>query len=382
MKNKYYIVGSGIVGCVIAHELAEKNAKVTIYERREHVGGNLYDYTDEHGIHVHLYGPHIFHTKIERVWDYVTKFCSWQDYNLVCGSVMDGICVPTSFDFESVDKFFPDEAKQIKEHIKSVFGDQKSATVLEMLECEDEYVRKFAQYLYDKDYAPYTAKQWGIPPEKVDRQIFKRVPVIFSYGSKYFDDPYQAMPKTGYKELIQNLLANENISVRTNTEALDFITIKHDTIYINGKPTDGTIIYTGPIDELFGCRYGRLPYRSLRFEWKYEDRESFQDMPVVAYPQAEGYTRITEYKKLPFQNVKGTTYAVEYPLPYKKGEANEPYYPVLTDESNELFAKYKKLAEQVDNLICCGRLADFKYYNIDQAIDRALDVAEKLMIGE
>ena len=178
MKNKYYIVGSGIVGCVIAHELAEKNAEVTIYERREHVGGNLYDFTDEHGIHIHLYGPHIFHTRIERVWEYVTKFCGWQDYNLVCGSVMDGICVPTSFDFESVDKFFPDEAELIKEHIKSVFGDQKSATVLEMLECEDEYVQKFAQYLYDKDYAPYTAKQWGIPPEKVDRQIFKRVPKI------------------------------------------------------------------------------------------------------------------------------------------------------------------------------------------------------------
>ena len=382
MKNKYYIVGSGIVGCVIAHELAEKNAEVTIYERREHVGGNLYDFTDEHGIHVHLYGPHIFHTKIERVWEYVTRFCGWQDYNLVCGSVMDGICVPTSFDFESVDKFFPDEAELIKEHIKFVYGDQKSATVLEMLECEDEYVRKFAQYLYDKDYAPYTAKQWGIPPEKVDRQIFKRVPILFSYGSKYFDDPHQAMPETGYTELIKNLLANENISVKKNTEALDIISVNKDMVYINGKPADGTVIYTGPIDELFGCRYGRLPYRSLRFEWKYEDRESFQDMPVVAYPQAEGYTRITEYKKLPCQKVKGTTYAVEYPLPYKKGEANEPYYPVLTDESNELFAKYKELAEQVNNLICCGRLADFKYYNIDQAIDRALDGAEKLMNGE
>lgn len=284
MKNKYYIVGSGIVGCVIAHELAEKNAEVTIYERREHVGGNLYDFTDEHGIHVHLYGPHIFHTKIERVWEYVTRFCGWQDYNLVCGSVMDGICVPTSFDFESVDKFFPDEAELIKEHIKFVYGDQKSATVLEMLECEDEYVRKFAQYLYDKDYAPYTAKQWGIPPEKVDRQIFKRVPILFSYGSKYFDDPHQAMPETGYTELIKNLLANENISVKKNTEALDIISVNKDMVYINGKPADGTVIYTGPIDELFGCRYGRLPYRSLRFEWKYEDRESFQDMPVVAYP--------------------------------------------------------------------------------------------------
>ena len=383
MKNKYYIIGSGIVGCVIAHELAEKGCEVIVYERRGHVGGNLYDFTDEHGIHVHLYGPHIFHTKIERVWKYVSKFCRWQDYNLVCGSVMDGICVPTSFDFESVDQFFPDEAEVIKEHIKFVFGDQKSATVLEMLESEDEYVRKFAQYLYEKDYAPYTAKQWGIPPDKVDRQIFKRVPILFSYGSKYFDDPHQAMPEIGYTELISNLLANKNILVQTDTEALDFISIDKDIIYIYGKPADGTVIYTGPIDELFGCIYGRLPYRSLRFEWKYEDKESFQDMPVVAYPQAEGYTRITEYKKLPYQNVKGTTYAVEYPLPYKKGESNEPYYPVFTDESKELFLKYKKLAERINNLLCCGRLADFKYYNIDEAIDRALDVVEKLEeIGE
>lgn len=323
MDNKYYIVGSGIVGCVIAHELAEKGAQIVVWERRNHTGGNLYDFTDEHGIHVHMYGPHIFHTKIERVWEYISKYCELEEYNLVCGSVMDGKCVPTSFDFESVDTFFPEEAEIIKEHIKKVFGDQKSATVLEMLDCGDEYVQKFAQYLYDKDYAPYTAKQWGISPEKVDRQIFKRVPILFSYGSKYFDDPHQAMPVKGYTELIGNLLNHANITVNTETEALDHISIINNQIFIDGNKADGTVIYTGPIDELFGCKYGKLPYRSLRFEWMYEDKESFQDMPVVAYPQAEGFTRITEYKKLPYQDVKGTTYAVEYPLPYIKGESYE-----------------------------------------------------------
>lgn len=381
MDSKYYIVGSGIVGCVAAHELAEKGAKITIYERRDHMGGNLFDFTDEYGIHVHLYGPHIFHTKNERVWEYVSRFCMFEDYNLVCGSVIDGRCVTTSFDFQSVDTFFPKEAETIKEHIHLVFGERKSATVLEMLESEDEYVHKFAQFLYDKDYAPYTAKQWGIPPEKIDRQIFKRVPILFSYGSKYFDDPHQAMPKKGYMELIDNLLKHENISVKLNTEALDSISIQDDAIFIDGKLADGTVIYTGPIDELFGCRYGKLPYRSLRFEWKHEDKESFQDMPVVAYPQAEGYTRITEYKKLPYQDVKGTTYAVEYPLPYVKGQENEPYYPVITEESKELFAKYFELAGRIKNLKCCGRLADFKYYNIDQAVERALDVVEELQVG-
>ena len=378
MNKKYYVVGSGIVGCVVARELADAGAQVIVFERRNHTGGNVYDYKDEHGIQVHLYGPHIFHTKIDRVWEYVTKYCEFNDYNLVCGSVMDGKCVPTSFDFESVDVFFPEEADKIKEHIKMVFGDQKSASVLEMLECEDEYVRKFAQYLYDKDYAPYTAKQWGISPDKVDRQIFKRVPVLFSYGSKYFDDPYQAMPVNGYMELIDNLLNHENIEVKTGVEALEHIKIKDNEIYMDNEKIDGTVIYTGPIDELFECEFGKLPYRSLRFEWKYEDIESFQDMPVVAYPQAEGYTRITEYKKLPVQDVRGTTYAVEYPLPYIQGESNEPYYPVLTEESKVLFDRYTKLACGVNGLICCGRLADFKYYNMDLAINRALEVADEI----
>lgn len=378
MINKYYVVGSGIVGCVIAHELAEKGNKVTVWERRKHTGGNVYDFTDEHGVHVHLYGPHIFHTKIERVWEYVNRFCEFSDYNLVCGSVMDGKCVPTSFDFESVDTFFPEEADEIKKHIKKVFGDKKSATVLEMLDCGDKYVVKFAKYLYDKDYAPYTAKQWGIKPEEVDRDIFKRVPILFSYGSKYFDDPYQAMPVKGYTELIENLLNHENISVEINIDALEHLRIDDGTLTIDDEKADGIVIYTGPIDELFGCRYGKLPYRSLRFEWKYEEVESFQNMPVVAYPQADGYTRITEYKKLPYQDVAGTTYAVEYPLPYKQGESNEPYYPVLTDDSKTLYEKYKWLAEKTDNLICCGRLADFKYYNMDLAIDRALSVADQL----
>ena len=382
MKDKYCVVGSGIVGCVIARELAEAGASVVLLERRNHLGGNLYDYTDAYGVHVHEYGPHIFHTKIDRVWEYVNKYCDWEEFNLVCGSVMDGICVPTSFDFESVDKFFPEESSQIKEQIKDVFGTRKSATILEMLDCGNEAVVKFAKFLYDKDYAPYTAKQWGISPEQVDRDIFKRVPVLFSYGSKYFDDPYQAMPKTGYMEMINNLLNHENIKVMINTEAMDVLSIVDDKVYWKQVPYEGTVIYTGPIDELFGCKYGKLPYRSLRFEWVHEDIDSFQEMPVVAYPQAEGYTRITEYKKLPIQEVEGTTYAVEYPIPYVQGADIEPYYPVLTEESACLLKKYIDLSNKIDGLICCGRLADYKYYNMDQAINRALEVVDKITKGE
>ena len=375
---KYYIVGSGIVGAVLAAELAKKGHTVQVLERRAHAGGNVYDYDDAHGIHVHHYGPHIFHTNDDDVYRYVSDNCELKDFNLVCGSVMDGKCVQTSFDFSSVDTFFPEEAEEIKAHIKKEFGDRPSATVLEMLDSRDEYVRRFADFLYEKDYKPYTAKQWGIAPEKVDRQIFKRVPILFSYGSKYFSDKYQAMPVKGYMEFIENLLKTPGIELRLNEEALDRFSIRDNQVMDGDKPLDGVLIFTGALDELFGCKHGKLPYRSLRFEWKYEDIDSFQDMPVVAYPQAEGFTRITEYKKLPVQEVRGTTYAVEYPLPYKQGEAMEPYYPVLTEESQELFQKYYEEAKQVKGLAFAGRLAEFKYYNMDQAIRRALDLAREL----
>ena len=375
---KYYIVGSGIVGAVLAAELAKKGHTVQVSERRSHAGGNVYDYDDEYGIHVHHYGPHILHTNDDEVYRYVSDNCELKDFNLVCGSVLDGKCVPTSFDFSSVDTFFPEEAEEIKAHIKAEFGDRASATVLEMLESHDSYVRRFADFLYEKDYKPYTAKQWGIDPEKVDRQIFKRVPILFSYGSKYFSDKYQAMPVKGYMEFIENLLKTPGIELRLNEEALNRFSIRDNQVMDGGKPLDGVLIFTGALDELFGCKHGKLPYRSLRFEWKHEDIDSFQDMPVVAYPQAEGFTRITEYKKLPVQEVRGTTYAVEYPLPYKQGEAMEPYYPVLTEESQELFQKYYEEAKQVKGLAFAGRLAEFKYYNMDQAIRRALDLAREL----
>ena len=375
---RYYIAGSGIVGAVLAAELAKKGHTVQVLERRAHAGGNVYDYDDEYGIHVHHYGPHIFHTNDDEVYRYVSDNCELRDFNLVCGSVMDGKCVPTSFDFSSVDTFFPEEAEEIKAHIKAEFGDRASATVLEMLESQDSYVRRFADFLYEKDYKPYTAKQWGIDPEKVDRRIFKRVPILFSYGSKYFSDKYQAMPVKGYMEFIENLLKTPGIELRLNEEALDRFSIRDHQVMDGNKPLDGVLIFTGALDELFGCKHGKLPYRSLRFVWKHEDIDSFQDMPVVAYPQAEGFTRITEYKKLPVQELRGTTYAVEYPLPYTQGEAMEPYYPVLTEESQELFRKYYEEAKQVRGLAFAGRLAEFKYYNMDQAIRRALDLAREL----
>lgn len=379
-RKDVYIIGAGIVGCVLAHELALQNYNITIIEKREHVGGNLYDYVDQYGIRVHKYGPHIFHTKDSEIYDYVSNLCNLIPYKAVCGAVIDNKCVPTAFNFKSIDTFFSEErSSQIKAHIHKVFGSQKSATVLELLSCGDALVCEFAQFLYDKDYKLYTAKQWGVSPEEIDKEVFRRVPIRFSYDEAYFEDKYQAMPANGYMELIGRLLNHNNIKLKLKTDALSHLTINGNQLYWNGLPTDGIVVYTGPIDELFNCKYGKLPYRSLSFEWKHELKDSFQDMAVVAYPQAERYTRITEYKKLPYQDVNGTTYAIEYPIPYKKELPHiEPYYPVLTEDSQSLSKLYKETATNIKNLYCCGRLADFKYYDMDQAIKRALELAQNI----
>lgn len=374
------IIGCGLSGTVASRELAERGKKVKILERRNHIGGNMYDYLDEHGILIHQYGPHTFHTKKKHLYEYMCRFTEWNEYKLTCGAEIDGRCVPTPFNFSTIDVFYSKEdAVTLKEKIKEEFSDREFATVTEVLSSDNKNIKEYAKFLFDKDYSLYTAKQWGVSASEIDPSVLKRVPLRFSYDEGYFDDTYQVMPKVSYVEWFNNILNHNNICVELNVEALERISLDGNNILFDGEKFNGIVIYTGAVDELFDCCYGRLPYRSLQFEWKYEDIESKQKYPVVAYPQAEGYTRITEYKKLPVQDVKGTTYAVEYPLPYKAGESNEPYYPVLTGESQELYAKYKALADKVDNLYLCGRLADFKYYNMDQALDKALELSEQLI---
>lgn len=378
-QNRACIIGSGLAGVVIANKLANESYDVTILERRPHVGGNVYDYVDEHGINVHKYGPHIFHTNSQAVYDFIIKYGEFSDFDLVCGSVMDGKCVKTAFDFSSIDIFFPEEANEIKEHIKKEFGNAKSAPILDLLNSSDALIKKYADYLYEKDYAPYTAKQWGIDINEIDKQIFKRVPILFSYGSKYFDDKYQMMPINGYTDIINKIIDNENIKIKLNIDALSICKLTDSAINIDGYENFDVVVYTGAIDELFKYQFEKLPYRSLKFEFKYENIDSYQEMPVVAYPQAPDYTRITEYKKLPAQNVKGTTYAVEYPVKYDKENGNEPYYPILTDDSKHKYEQYLELSKQYKNLYLCGRLAEFKYYNMDQVIERALNVSEEII---
>ena len=374
------VIGCGLTGAVAARFLAEElNKKVVIWERRNHIGGNMYDYYDEHNILVHKYGPHTFHTNNKALFDYINRFAEWKEYKLTCMAYINGKFTPTPFNFQTIDDYYDEaDADDLKERIKNFFAGRDTATVLEVLNCPDEKIRAYAQFLFDNDYSLYTAKQWGVPASEIDPSVLKRVPLRFSYNVGYFDDKYQVMPAESYTEFFTNLLNHPNITVRLGVEALEHLQIKNNRIYIDGVIQNMPVIYTGALDELFALSEGKLPYRSLRFEWKYEDIESKQDAPVVAYPQAEGFTRITEYKKLPVQDVKGTTYAVEYPLTYNENEAMEPYYPVLTEQSQQVYAKYAAKAQKVKGLYCAGRLADFKYYNMDQALERALCLCEIL----
>lgn len=377
----FIVVGCGLSGSVIARYLAEDMGKnVLIFEKRDHIGGNMYDYVDSHGILVHKYGPHTFHTNDKKLIDYVKRFSNWSDYYLHCMAKINGKYTPTPFNFKTIFDFYPpSEAVLLIEKLIHQFPSKNKVFVTDLIMNEEKAIADFGRFLYENDYKPYTAKQWGLPPEKLDISILKRVPINLSYEVDYFDDLYQAMPSSSYSDFFKSLLNHPRIELALGENALDHLQISSDNsqLIFEGKIIDKPVIYTGALDELFGTSEGSLPYRSLVFEWVFQDIESYQDAPVVAYPQEANFTRITEYKKLPLQHVSGTSYAIEFPIQYEP-KANEPYYPVLTYESKLLHKKYVEKAKQIKNLFFCGRLADFKYYNMDQALARSLIMCERL----
>ena len=374
------IIGCGISGGAAARFLAENDKKVLLWERRNHIGGNMYDKKDEHGIWVHQYGPHTFHTNDSQLMEFLSKYGVWYDYHLTCGAQINGVCVSTPFNFSTIDTFYPaSQAEGLKNKLVRAYPDRKTVPVTELLKSDDLEIRQYAEFLFENDFSLYTAKQWGIPADKIDPSVLERVPIRLNYDEGYFDDAYQVMPAHGYSEFFKSLLDHPNIEVALNVDAFQRLSIVDQRILMDGEEFQGSVIFTGALDELFQFQYGKLPYRSLRFDWRYEEIQSKQAYPVVAYPQAEGYTRIVEYNKLPVQTTNGTSYAIEYSLPYQPGVQMEPYYPVMTKESQAQYRLYERLAKQIPQLFICGRLADFKYYNIDQALKRALSVARQLL---
>lgn len=375
------IVGAGFCGSVIARRMAEEQGKrVLILERRGHIAGNMYDERDSSGILVQRYGPHIFHTSNEEVYRFVTRFGIWDPYELHCMAELDGTLVETPFNFSSIEKLYPpEEAKAIIKRLQALYPGISSIPVLELLKSKDELVRGYADLLFRLDYRPYTAKQWGIPPEEIDPSVLGRVPVNLSYDSRYFTDAWQCSPRDGYHVMFQELLSHPLITVQTGEDALEQLSVLDGEMLWGDEKMPLPVVYTGAIDELFGYRFGRLPYRSLRFEYQNLAMESFQPAAVIAYPQAEGYTRITEYKKLPEQQVEGETIiAREFPIPVRPDEYVEPYYPIPTNDSEAAYQQYQRAAQAVPGLYMCGRLANYRYYNMDKAIEKAFEIYNEI----
>lgn len=379
----YVVVGAGLAGGILARKLAENNnKKILIVERRNHIAGNIYDYNDEHGVKVQKYGPHVLHTNIDRVYEFITQFCEPVDYKTKCEAVIDGVSTPSPFNFKTIDQFYSlEDAEALKKKLLEYYDYRPSVTVVEMLESNDNDIKGFAEFLFEKDYRPYTAKQWNLKPEEIDPSVLKRVPIVLSYGDTYFYDKYEFMPKNGFEDMYKRIVNHPNITIQLGVDALEHINFDGNKILYDGDYVN--LIYTGAIDELFGYKYGVLPYRSLNFKFKSINNNSFQNVAIVAYPQEDGYTRITEYTKMPFQDCDNWTCAAyEYPIHYDRnaGVGCEPYYPVLTIESQNNYMAYLEYSRNFKNLILCGRLADFKYYNMDQVILRTLELYEEIEV--
>lgn len=385
MEYNAIVVGSGFSGAVTARQLAQAGKKVLVLEKRPQTGGNMYDSPDENGVLVHWYGPHIFHTSSQRVWDYVQQFSRWEPYQHRVLGRIDGKLVPIPFNFTSLDALFPpQEAEEIKRKLQSLFPGQATASVLDLMNSPEEAVARFGSFVFEKVFLHYTAKQWGTPPSQVDRSVINRVPVVLGYDDRYFQDTFQAMPAGGFTPLFQSLLNHPNIEVRLNCDALPLLSLNQETgeIRFSGKAFTGPVVFTGPVDQLFGCRFGPLPYRSLNLVFEQLECTSFQPASVVNYPNEEAFTRITEFKKLTGQQLSGvTTILKEYPLPYRpeSAQGNTPYYVISSPENLARYQQYARLAAAFPNLHLCGRLAQYKYYNMDGAILQALELSDRLL---
>jgi len=368
MHFDYVVVGAGFTGATLAERLATtKNAKVLVVERRDHIGGNAYDEYNEHGILVHRYGPHIFHTNSDKVWQYLSKFTEWRPYqHRVLGNI-EGKLVPIPFNLDSLHQLFPAAmAERLEDKLVSYYGFGSKVPILKLRQTKDEELQYLANYVYKNVFEGYTRKQWGLDPEQLAPSVTARVPILISRDDRYFQDTYQAMPKYGYTALFRNMLAHPNIHLLLNTD--------YKEVFSDITCT-GTY-HTGPIDEYFNYIHGQLPYRSLRFEWSTQPEEQVQTVGTINYPTQYDFTRITEQKHLTGQSNPFSTLIREFPETYEPGQ-NDPYYPIPRDETRGIYAKYKEEMKRLEgNVYFCGRLGDYQYYNMDQAVARALTIAE------
>ncbi len=357
----YLVVGGGFSGSVIAERLANQSGKkVLIVDKRNHIGGNAYDHYDRSGILVHKYGPHIFHTNSREVLEYLSKFTEWRSYEHRVLASVDGQLLPIPINLDTINKLYGMNLTsfQVEEFFRSVAEPKEYICT-----SEDVVVSKVGRELYEKFFRNYTRKQWGLDPSELDKSVIARIPTRTNRDSRYFTDTYQAMPLYGFTQMFENMLSHPNIKFMLNT---DYREIE------KAIPCRETI-YTGPIDEFFDFRYGKLPYRSLEFKHETHNIPVFQPAPVVNYPNEHLYTRITEFKYLTGQEHSKTSIVYEFPR-----ESGDPYYPVPRPENTELYKKYKVLADATPRVYFVGRLATYKYYNMDQCVAQALAVYKQI----
>lgn len=390
IKYDAVVVGSGFAGGVVARELAEKgNKKVLILEKRPHIGGNMYDQYDDAGILIHKYGPHIFHTNDVQVFNYLRRFTGWLAYQHKVLADWYGTYMPVPFNKNSMEIAFGEEkAGRYIQKLIETFGDEKKVTITELREQQDEELAEIADFVYKNVFLYYTQKQWGLTPDEVDPSVTARVPVFISHDDRYFQDKCQGMPALGYTVLFESLLDDSNIDVCLNIDAtsvfdLEFENDSEDAqlsaINIKDTKFDGPIIYTGPLDELFCGRFGRLPYRSLNFVYETYDEEYKLPSGTVNYTVTEDYTRITEFKHLTAQKAPNTTIMKEYSCAYDNPETQIPYYAIISKENNAHYERYLNLTKSLANFYPLGRLAEYRYYNMDAIVRLALDLSEKLL---
>ncbi len=357
----YLVVGAGFAGAVVAERMARQFQKtVLVIDRRPHVGGNAYDCLDESGVLIHRYGPHIFHTNSKEVFDYLSQFTEWRPYEHRVLASVDNLLVPVPINLDTVNRLYGMDlsSDQLEQYFASVAEPREVIRT-----SEDVVVGRVGRDLYHKLFRGYTRKQWGLDPSQLDSSVIARIPVRTNRDDRYFTDTYQAMPLRGYTQMFEKMLDHPNITVLTGVDYRDVISsVKYNEM-----------IYTGPVDEFFDYRYGKLPYRSLRFEHANVAKEVFQPAAVVNYPNEHPYTRITEFKYLTGQ--KNPTTSIVYEYPQAEGD---PYYPVPRKENQELYARYQALAAASPHVHFVGRLATYKYYNMDQVVAQSLTLCARM----
>ncbi len=355
MTFDWLIVGAGFAGSVLAERIAsQRGESVLLIDRRNHIGGNAYDCYDDAGILIHKYGPHIFHTNAQQIVDYLSQFTEWRPYEHRVLAKVDGKLLPIPINLDTINKLYGLDLTS--EQLEQFFAERREV-VDEIKTSEDVVVSTVGRELYEKFFRGYTRKQWGVDPSQLNKSVTARIPTRTNRDDRYFGDSFQAMPLHGYTRMFEKMVKHPKIKIMLQT---DYSEIK-DQIPHN------RLIFTGPVDEFFNWRYGKLPYRSLRFDHRTVDVEQFQPVAVVNYPMTEDYTRITEYKHLTGQKAPKTSLTYEYP-----SDVGDPYYPVPRAENEALYKKYEALANERDDVWFVGRLATYRYYNMDQVVGQAL----------